>query len=158
MGPDAMILVFWMLSFKPTFSLSSFTFLKRFFNSYMPFNFTFTFHFHALEKELTTHSCVLAWKIPLTEEPGWLQSMGSRRVRHDWATSFSLFTFMHWRRKWQPTPVFLLENLRDGGAWWAAIYEVTQSQTEMKWLSSNSSSYPLLTVWQTTYKPQFAYL
>ena len=49
----------------------------------------------------------LAWKIPWMEEPGGLQSMGSRRVRHDWATSLSLFTFMHWRRKWQPTPVFL---------------------------------------------------
>ena len=48
-----------------------------------------------------------AWKIPWTEEPGGLQSMGSLRVRHDWATSLSLFTFMHWRRKWQPTPVFL---------------------------------------------------
>ena len=44
---------------------------------------------------------------PWTEEPGRLQSMGSRRVRHDWATSLSLFSFMHWRRKWQPTPVFL---------------------------------------------------
>ena len=42
---------------------------------------------------------------PWTEEPGGLQSMGSRRVGHDWATSLSLFTFMHWRRKWQPTPV-----------------------------------------------------
>ena len=41
------------------------------------------------------------------EEAGRLQSMGSLRVRHDWATSLSLFTFMHWRRKWQPTPVFL---------------------------------------------------
>ena len=49
----------------------------------------------------------LAWKIPWTEEPGRLQSMGSLRVRHDWMTSLSLFTFMHWRRKWQPTPVFL---------------------------------------------------
>ena len=38
---------------------------------------------------------------------GRLQSMGSLRVRHDWATSLSLFTFMHWRRKWEPTPVFL---------------------------------------------------
>ena len=53
------------------------------------------------------HSSTLAWKIPWTEEPGGLQSMGSLRVRHDWATSLSLFTFMHWRRKWQPTPVFL---------------------------------------------------
>ena len=53
------------------------------------------------------HSSTLAWKIPWTEEPGRLQSMGSLRVRHDWATSLSLFTSMHWRRKWQPTPVFL---------------------------------------------------
>ena len=59
------------------------------------------------EKAMAPHSSTLAWKIPWTEEPGRLQSMGSRRVRHDWATSFLLFTFMHWRRKWQPTPVFL---------------------------------------------------
>ena len=52
-------------------------------------------------------SSTLAWKIPWTEEPGRLQSMGLLRVRHDWVTSLSLFTFMHWRRKWQPTPVFL---------------------------------------------------
>ena len=58
-----------------------------------------------LEKEMATHSWTLAWKIPWTEEPGRLQSMGSLKVRHGWATS--LFTFMHWRRKWQPTPVFL---------------------------------------------------
>ena len=49
----------------------------------------------------------LAWKILWTEEPGRLQSMGSLRVGHDSVTSLSLFTFMHWRRKWQPTPVFL---------------------------------------------------
>ena len=59
------------------------------------------------EKAMAPHSSTLAWKIPWTEEPGRLQSMGSRRVRHDWATSLSLFPFMHWRRKWQPTPVFL---------------------------------------------------
>ena len=116
------------------------------------------------------------------EESGGLQSMGSLRVRHDWATSLSIF--MHWRKKWQPTPVFLpgesqgrgslvgcrlwgrtesdttewlnfhfscigerngntlqcscLENPRDGGAWWAAIYGVSQSQTRLKWLSSSS--------------------
>ena len=56
---------------------------------------------------MAPRSSILAWKIPWTEEPGRLQSMGSWRVRHDWATSLSLFTFMHWRRKWQPTPVFL---------------------------------------------------
>ena len=136
-------------------------------------DFTFTFHFHALEKEMATHSSVLAWRIPgtgepggllfmgshrvghdwsdlaaaaaaligkespcqcrrlgfnpwigkipwsrkwpstlaweilWTEEPGGLQSMGLQRAGHDWATSLSLFTFMHWRRKWQHTPVFL---------------------------------------------------
>ena len=46
-------------------------------------NFTFTFHFHALEKVMATHSSVLAWRIPWTEEPGGLQSMGWRRVGHD---------------------------------------------------------------------------
>ena len=60
-----------------------------------------------LEKELAIHSITLARKIPWMEEPGGLQSMGSLRVGHDWATSLCLFTFMHWRRKWQPTPVFL---------------------------------------------------
>ena len=59
------------------------------------------------EKAMTTHSSTLAWKIPWMEEPGRLQSMRSLRVEHDWATSLSLFTFMHWRGKWQPTPVFL---------------------------------------------------
>ena len=56
-------------------------------------------------RQLAPYSSTLAWKIPWTEEPGRLQSMGSLRVRHDWATSLSLFTFMHWRRKWQPTSV-----------------------------------------------------
>ena len=132
------------------------------------------------------HSSTLAWKIPWMEEPGRLQSMRSLRVRHDWATSLSVFTFMHWRRKWHPTPVLLsgkshgrrslegcspwgrwgsdtterphfhftlscigegngnplqcscLENPRDGGAWWAAIYGVAQSRTRLKWLSSSS--------------------
>ena len=65
------------------------------------------------EKAMAPHSSILAWKIPWMEEPGRLQSMGSLRVRHDWVTSLSLFTymhcftFMHWRRQWQPTPVLL---------------------------------------------------
>ena len=59
------------------------------------------------EKAMAPHSSTLAWKIPWTEESGRPQSMGSLRVGHDWVTSLSLFTFMHWRRKWQPTPVFL---------------------------------------------------
>ena len=136
---------------------------------------------------MATHSSTLALKIPWTEEPGGPKSMGSLRVGHDWAISLSLFTFMHWRRKWQPTPVFLpgesqgqgslvgcrlwgrrvghdwsdlapaaadvyigegngnplqcscLENPRDGGAWWAAVYGFAQSWTRLKWLSSSSS-------------------
>ena len=60
-----------------------------------------------MEKAMAPHSSTLAWKIPWAEEPGRLQSMGLLRVGHDWATSLSLFTFIHWRRKWQPTPVFL---------------------------------------------------
>ena len=92
-----------------------------------------------LEKAIGPHSSTLAWKIPWMEEPGRLQSMRLLRVRHDWVTSLSLFTFMHWRRKWQPTPVSCLGNPRDGGAWWAAVYGVTQSRTWLKWLSSSSS-------------------
>ena len=91
-----------------------------------------------MSKGTLPHSSTLAWKIPWKEEPGRLQSMGLRRVRHDWATSLLLFTFMHWRRKWQPTPVFLPGESQERGAWWAAIYGVTQSQTRLKWLSSSS--------------------
>ena len=75
-----------------------------------------------------------AWKIPWTEEPGRLQSMGLLRVGCNWATS--LFTFVHWRRKWQPTPVFLPGESQGRGAWWAAVYGVAQSRTRLKWLSS----------------------
>ena len=59
------------------------------------------------EKAMASHSSTLAWKIPRMEEPGGLQPMGSLKVEHNWATSLSLFTFMYWGRKWQPTPVFL---------------------------------------------------
>ena len=96
---------------------------------------------NTLEKAMAPHSSTLAWKIRWMEEPDRLQSMGSRRVGHDWATSLSLFTFMHWRRKWQPTPGSCLENPRDRGAWWAAVYGVAQSWTRLKWLSSSSSKY-----------------
>ena len=68
-----------------------------------------------LEKAMATHSSTLAWRVPWTEEPGGLQSMGSWKVDHKWAISLSLFTFMHWRRKWQPTPVFLPGESRGQG-------------------------------------------
>ena len=164
-------------------------------------DFSFTFHFHALEKEMATHSSVLAWRIPGTgepgglpsmgshrvghdwsdlaaaaagsnwltlsrryraahacgekamaphfstlawkiswaEEPGRLQTVGSWRVGHDWATSLSLFTFMHWRRKWQPTPLFLPGESQGQGSLVGCRLWVAQSQTRLKRLSSSSS-------------------
>ena len=92
------------------------------------------------EKEMAPHSSTLAWKIPWTEEPGGLQSVGLLGVEHDWATSLSFFTFMVWRRNGNPLPCSCLENPRDGGggSWWAAIYGVAQSRTQLKWLSSSS--------------------
>ena len=138
-------------------------------------DFTFTLHFHALEKEMATHSSILAWRIPGTEEPGglpsmgshrvghnwsdlaaaaaegraialhssmlawkmpWteepggLKSMGSLRVRHDWGTSLSFFTFMHWRRKWQPTPVFSSgESQGQGSLVDCRLWGLTESDT-----------------------------
>ena len=65
---------------------------------------------------MATHSSTLAWKIPRTEESGGLQSMGSLRVKHNWVTSLSLFTVKNWRRKWQPTPVFLLGESQGRGS------------------------------------------
>ena len=98
------------------------------------------------EKAMAPHSSTLAWKIPWTEEPGRLQSMGLLRVGHNWVTSLSLFIFMHWRRKWQPTPVFLPGESRDRGAWWAAVYGVAQSRTRLRRLSSRVSEHQLLCI------------
>ena len=82
------------------------------------------------EKAMAPHSSTLAWKIPWMEEPGGLQSMGSLRVGHDWATSLSLFTFMHWRRKWQPTPVFLpRESQARGSLVGCRLWGCTESDT-----------------------------
>ena len=106
-----------------------------------------------MEKAMAPHSSTLALKIPWREEPDRLQSRGSRRVRHDWATSLSVFPFMHWRRKWQPTPVFLpgesqgqrsLVGCSPWGCW---------SQTQLKWLSSNRSSSQKFTASHLIYYP-----
>ena len=91
-------------------------------------DFTFSFHFHALEKEMATHSSTLAWQIPWKEEPGGLQSMGS--LSQTWQRlhfHFSLSCIGEGNGN--PLQCSCLENPRDGGAWWAAIYGVTQSQT-----------------------------
>ena len=82
-------------------------FIVQIWHPYMTTGKTIALTRQTLEKAMTTHSSTLAWKIPWTEELGGLQSMGSQRIRHDWTTSLSLFFFMHWRRKWQPIPIFL---------------------------------------------------
>ena len=88
---------------------------------------------------MAARSSTPAWKIPWMEEAGRLQSMGSLRVGHDWATSLSLFTFTHWRRKWQPTQVFLpgesqgrgiLVGCRLWGCTESETTEVTQQQQQ----------------------------
>ena len=84
---------------------------------------------------MAPHSSTLAWKIPWTEEPGRLQSMGSLRVGQDSVTSLSLFTFMHWRRKWKPTPVSLPgESQGRGSLVGCHIWGRTESDmTEVTW-------------------------
>ena len=87
------------------------------------------------EKAMAPHSSTLAGKIPWTEEPGRLQSMRSRRVGRDWATSLSLFPFMHWRRKWQPTPLFLPGESQGRGS---LVGCRLWGRTRLKRLSSSS--------------------
>ena len=87
---------------------------------------------------MAPHSSTLAWKIPWTEEPGGLQSMGSRRVGHDWAISLSLFISCIGEGNGNPPQCSCLENPRDGGAWWTAVSGVAQSRTQLKWLSSRT--------------------
>ena len=82
---------------------------------------------------MAPHSSTLAWKIPWMEEPVRLQSMGSLRVGHDWVTSLSLLCIGEGNGN--PLQCSCLENPRDGGAWWAAVYGVAQSRTWLKWLS-----------------------
>ena len=93
---------------------------------------------------MAPHSSPLAWKIPWREEPGRLQPMGSLRVRHDFTFTFT-FTFRFSlscteEGNGNPLQCSCLENPRDGGTWWAAVYGVAQSQTRLKRLSSSSSS------------------
>ena len=84
-----------------------------------------------------THSNTLAWKIPWMEEPGRLQSMGSLRVGHDWATSLFPLSCIG-EGTGNPLQCSCLENPRDGGGWWVASYG--RELTQLKWLSSSSSN------------------
>ena len=86
---------------------------------------------------MVPHSSTLAWKIPWTEEPGRLQSMGAPRVGLDWVTSLALLSFMHRRRKWQPTPVFLPGESQGrgslvGGRLWGCTESDTTEATEQQ--------------------------
>ena len=94
---------------------------------------------------MAPHSSALVWKMPWTEEPGRLQSMGSRRVGHNWATSLSLFTFMHWRRKWQPT----LGSHRVGHDW--SDLAAAAEHLRVPWTARRS----IQSIWKET-NPKYA--
>ena len=124
-------------------------------------NFTFNFHFHALEKEMATHSSVLAWRIPGTGEPGGLLSMGLHRVGHNWsdlaaAAGIRMWVSLEWASlvtpscsagdlglilgsgrspgevNGNPLQYSCLENSMDWGAWRATVHGVAKSR---RWLS-----------------------
>ena len=89
---------------------------------------------------MAPHSSTLAWKIPWMEEPGALQSMGLLRVGHTERLHFHFSLSCTGEGNGNPLQCSCLENPRDGGAWWAAVSGVAQSQTRLKRLSSSSSS------------------
>ena len=93
-----------------------------------------------MEKAMAHHSSTLAWKIPWTEEPGGLQSVGSLRVDMTEQLHFPFSLSCIGEGNGNPLQCSCLENPRDRGPWWAAIYGVSQSQTRLKRLSSNSTS------------------
>ena len=105
---------------------------------------------------MAPHSSTLAWKIPWMEEPGMLQSMGSLGVGQTERLHFHFSPSCIGEGNGNPLQCSCLENPRDGGARWAAVYGVTQSQTRLKQLNSRSSrlvitflprSKPLLISW-----------
>ena len=81
---------------------------------------------------MAPHSSTLAWNIPWMEEPGRLQSMRSLELDMTERLHLHFSLFMHWRRKWQPTPVFLPGESQGREAWWAAVNGVAQSWTRLK--------------------------
>ena len=102
-------------------------------------DFTFTFHFHALEKKMATHSSVFAWRIPGTGEPGGLSSMGSHRVGHNWSDLAAAVSMRPWRRKWQPTPVFLPGESHGQRSLVGTVHGVTKNRTWLKWLNTSNT-------------------
>ena len=84
------------------------------------------------------HSSTLAWNIPWMEEPGGLQSMGRKESDTTEQLHFHFSLSCIGEGNGNPLQCSCLENPRDGGAWWAAVYGVTPSRTRLKWLSSSS--------------------
>ena len=106
---------------------------------------------------MAPHSSTLAWKIPWTEDPGGPQSMGSLRVDTTERLHFHFSLLCIGVGNGNPLQGSCLENPRDGGAWWAAVYGVAQSRTQLKQLSSSStqitkSCFPERGFWWTTGK------
>jgi len=132
----------WLPSFKPFLLQNIIHIHKTVDNTNVVFGellwskYSYSYHLgQETEKAMAPHSSTLAWKVPWTEEPGGLQSMESWRVGHEWATSLSCIG----EGNGNPLQCSCLENPRDGRAWWAAVYEVAQSRTQLKRLSSSSS-------------------
>ena len=92
------------------------------------------------EKAMAPHSSTYAWKVPWTEEPGRLQSMGSLESKTTERLHFHFSLSCIGEGNGNPLQCSCLENPRDGEAWWAAVHWVAQSWTRLKWLSSSSSS------------------
>ena len=107
---------------------------SRITGSYGSHVFHFFRAYQAVNGTPLQYSCL---ENPRTEEPGRLQSMGSLRVRHDWATSLHFSLSCIGEGNGNPLQCSCLENPRDGEAWWAAVYGVAQSWTRLKWLSSS---------------------
>ena len=125
-------------------------------------DFTFTFQFHALEKEMATHSRVLAWRIPGTGEPGGLPSMGSHRVGHDWSGLVAAAGVVRnplanagderdmglipglgrspGGGHGNPLQYSRLENPMDRGAWQVTVHGIAKSQTQLQLLSTHCST------------------
>ena len=121
---------------KPSYKLeaSSIKFRKRFRRNIRSLGTSIAYSL--LEKAMAPHSSTPAWKIPWMEEPGGLQSRGC------WGSDMSERLHFHCslsrigEGNGNPLQCSCLENPRDGGAWWAAVYGVAQSRTRLKWLSS----------------------
>ena len=97
--------------------------------------------FSTSEKAMAPHSCTLAWKIPWMEEPGGLHPWGREESDTTEWLHFHFSLSCTGEGNGNPLPCSCLENPRDGGAWWAAIYGVAQSRTRLKQLSSSSSRF-----------------